>query len=144
MANLNTQVNLGAFSGNTIVATFGGVAFGAFQSIQFSDDHGVDPVAGIGDNEVIENVPGLSRYTVSAEKVVFRRDAMVASGLIPPNSAGMLQGLVFDLLQYDKVGGNVILKLSGVSYASGSLSVTANRIVSQSLQFNAIHMERAY
>jgi hypothetical protein len=130
--------NLKVRSGNRIVVVFDGKQIGMVRSVRASDDYSPEPASGIGDIHVQEYVPTMARHSLSISNLVLIRGALMASGIVPENGDAALNGLVFDLEQYDKDSGVLIRKYVGVSYASGDIDVSAHQIVVQSGQFNAL------
>ena len=130
--------NANVRSANRIAIVFDGKQVGALQSVRASDDYGLEGVYGIGDTDPIEHVPGAARYTLSVSNVVFKVNQMRAAGLIPQNGADALRGLVFDIEQYDKETGNLLVKYVGCSYASGDMDVSRNAIVMSNATFMAL------
>lgn len=130
--------NLKVRSGNRIVVVFDGKQIGMVRSVRASDDYGLEPASGIGDIHVQEYVPGMARHSLSISAMVLIKGAMMASGIVPENGDAALQGLVFDLEQYDKDTGVLIRKYVGCSYSSGDIDISAHQIVVQSGQFMAL------
>ena len=130
--------NLKVRSGNRIVVVFDGKQIGMVRSVRASDDYSPEPASGIGDIHVQEYVPTMARHSLSISNMVLIKGAMMESGIVPENGDAALQGLVFDLEQYDKDSGVLIRKYTGVSYASGDIDIGAHQIVVQSGQFNAL------
>lgn len=133
--------NIKVRSGNKIVVVFDGKQIGMVRSVRSSDDYSPEPASGIGDIHVQEYVPTMARHTLSISNMVLITGAMMASGIVPENGDGALNGLVFDLEQYDKFDGKLIRKYIGVSYASGDIDISAHQIVVQSGQFNALDVK---
>jgi hypothetical protein len=69
---------------------------------------------------------------------VLNKTSLRALGIVPENGAAALQGLVFDIEQYDKDTGDLLRKYSGCSYASGDVDVSKNAIVMSSASFMAL------
>jgi hypothetical protein len=132
------EQNLKARSANQIVVSFDGKQIGAVKSVSLNEDYSPEPVTGIGDIKVQENVPTLARYTVSVNGLVLKQSSMRAAGLFPENSDDMLAGVVFDIMVMSKEDGSLLRKYSGCSYANGSTDISANAIVVNSGTFNAL------
>lgn len=130
--------NLKVRSGNRIVVVFDGKQIGMVRSVRSNDDYSPEPASGIGDIHVQEYVPTMARHTLSVSAMVLIKGAMMEAGIVPENGDAVLQGLVFDLEQYDKDSGALLRKYTGVSYASGDIDINAHQIVVQSGQFNAL------
>ena len=130
--------NLKVRSGNRIVVVFDGKQIGMVRSVRASDDYGLEPASGIGDIHAQEYVPSMARHSLSISAMVLIKGAMMASGIVPENGDAALQGLVFDLEQYDKDTGVLIRKYVGCSYSSGDIDISAHQIMVQSGQFMAL------
>lgn len=130
--------NVKTRSGNRIVVVMDGKQIGLVRSVRSNDDYAPEPASGIGDIHVVEHVPTMARHSLSISAMVLIKGAMMEAGIVPENGDAILQGLVFDLEQYDKDTGKLLRKYVGVSYASGDMDINAHQIVVQSGQFNAI------
>lgn len=127
-------------SGNNLIVVFDGKQIGIVQSVRMNDSYGLEGAYGIGDINPQEHVPTQARYSLSVSNMVLKKGSMLAAGLVPENGDGALQGLVFDVEVYDKSSGSLVRKYSGLSYDSGDIDVTANRITVQSGQFMALNV----
>lgn len=125
-------------SGNQIAVLFDGKQIGLIQSISMNDDYAPDPASGIGDIHVQEYVPTMARHSLSVSAMLLNKSQLQAVGIVPENGDAVLQGLVFDIEQYDKLTGALLRKYTGVSYASGSIETTKHAIVTSNAQFNAL------
>lgn len=132
------QSNLKTRSGNRITVVLDGKQYGLLQSVRASDDYGPEPASGIGDIHAQEYVPSMARHVLSVSKMVLNADKMRADGIFPENGDAALQGLVFDIEQYDKDSGQLLRKYVGCSYASGDIEVSKHSIVMASGTFNAL------
>lgn len=125
-------------SGNQIAVLFDGKQIGLIQSISMNDDYAPDAASGIGDIHVQEYVPTMARHSLSVSAMLLNKSQLQAAGIVPENGDAVLQGLVFDIEQYDKLTGALLRKYTGVSYASGSIETTKHAIVTTNAQFNAL------
>ncbi|EAO3412082.1 hypothetical protein D0Q53_20490 [Salmonella enterica] len=125
-------------SGNQIKVLLDGKQVGLIQSISCNDDYAPEPASGIGDIHVQEYVPTMARHSLSVSAMLLNKSQLQAAGIVPENGDAVLQGLVFDVEQYDGLTGVLLRKYSGVSYASGSIETTKHAIVTTSAQFNAL------
>lgn len=132
------QTNLKTRSGNRIAIVIDGKQYGLLQNVRASDDYGPEPASGIGDIHAIEYVPTMARHVLSISKMVLNADKLRADGIFPENGDAVLQGLVFDIEQYDKDTGAILRKYRGCSYASGDIDVSKHAIVMASGTFNAL------
>ncbi|EAM1616322.1 hypothetical protein EU642_22055 [Salmonella enterica] len=125
-------------SGNQIKVLFDGKQIGLIQSLSCNDDYAPEPASGIGDIHVQEYVPTMARHSLSVSAMLLNKSQLQAAGIVPENGDAVLQGLVFDIEQYDNLTGVLLRKYMGVSYASGSIETTKHAIVTTSAQFNAL------
>lgn len=125
-------------SGNQIKVLFDGKQIGLIQSISMNDDYAPEPASGIGDIHVQEYVPTMARHTLSVSAMLLNKSQLQAAGIVPENGDAVLQGLVFDIEQYDGLTGVLLRKYTGVSYASGSIETQKHAIVTSNAQFNAL------
>ena len=133
-----SQVNQNVRSGNNIIITLDGHQVGVMKSLSCNDDYSPEPVTGIGDIHVQEHVPTVARHSLSASVVVLKTKSLRQLGVAAINGDWMLQGLVFDIVMFDKQNGTVLRKYMGCTYASGSMDVSANAIVMESASFMAL------
>lgn len=125
-------------SGNQIKVIFDGKQIGLIQNISMNDDYAPEPASGIGDIHVQEYVPTMARHTLSVSAMLLNKSQLQAAGIVPENGDAVLQGLVFDIEQYDGLTGTLLRKYTGVSYASGSIETQKHAIVTSNAQFNAL------
>ncbi|ELK5289393.1 hypothetical protein Q6670_004061 [Salmonella enterica] len=125
-------------SGNQIKVLFDGKQIGLIQSLSCNDDYAPEPASGIGDIHVQEYVPTMARHSLSVSAMLLNKSQLQAAGIVPENGDAVLEGLVFDIEQYDNLTGVLLRKYTGVSYASGSIETTKHAIVTTSAQFNAL------
>lgn len=137
MASTNVIVR----SGNRIVIQFNGMDIGLVQNVRMSDDYGMEPASGIGDIHVQEHVPSVARHSLDVSKMVLIKENVRSSGIYAENGDDVLKGRVFDIVKYGKDDNDVLRKYKGCSYASGSIDVSAHRIVVSNAQFMALDVE---
>ncbi|EJG5414272.1 hypothetical protein NAD41_000873 [Salmonella enterica] len=125
-------------SGNQIKVLFDGKQIGLIQSLSCNDDYAPEPASGIGDIHVQEYVPTMARHSLSVSAMLLNKSQLQAAGIVPENGDAVLEGLVFDIEQYDNLTGVLLRKYTGCSYASGSIETTKHAIVTTSAQFNAL------
>ena len=136
-------VNQNMQSGNLVKALFDGREIGTIQSVEMDDDYGLEPASGIGDPRPVEHVPGMARHSLQVSSMMFKRRSMRSAGVAPENVDGVMQGLVIDIVVYDRVSGEPIRTYHGCSYASGRTSVAKHTIVMESGTFLAIDVTGA-
>lgn len=130
--------NIQVHTGNRIAVVFDGKAIGAISSVRGNFDLSPEPVTGVGDINVIEHAPTVARHSLSISQMVLKKENMINAGISVENGDAALRGLVFDIEVYDKDSGKQLRKWTGVSYASGDIDISANRITVASGQFNAL------
>ncbi len=123
---------------NFIKILLDGQSVGIVQNMRGSDDYGLEPVHGVGNINAFEHVPTVARHNVSVGLVVLRRDLLVQKGFIPKNGKDALRGLIFDMEAYDERDGQMIKGYIGCSYASGDVSIDANRVIMRNTTFMAL------
>ena len=132
------QVNNIARSSNRFVLQIDGKVIGYAQSVSMDDDYAPEPLSGIGDIHVRENVPTIARHTLQVQEAVVRTKSLRELGIATENGDGALQGIVFDILVMDKTDETLIRKYVGCSYARGSVDVRKHSIVMTSATFMAL------
>lgn len=140
MAQATTSANLKVITGNRIKILFGGLPVGLAQSARFSDDYALEQASGIGDIHVIENVPSRANHTVSVTAMTLFTGNLRDQGVATVNGDSALLGLVFDIVIFSRDTGQPLRSAKSCSFASGTLSVEAHRIVSEEAQFRALDM----
>lgn len=136
--------NIQVHTGNRIAVIFDGKAIGAISSVRGNFDLSPEPVTGVGDINVIEHAPTVARHSLSISQMVLKKENMLNAGISVENGDAALRGLVFDIEVYDKDSGKQLRKWTGVSYASGDIDISANRITVASGQFNALDATGAF
>ena len=134
MATTNRNVR----SGNRIKVFFNNIQVGLVQQVRMNDDYGPEPASGIGDIHVTEYVPTMARHSINVTTMILQKKSLIALGISVENGDGALQGLVFDIVSYDKDTGDQLRKYVGCSYASGDMEISKHAIVMASAQFNAL------
>ena len=125
-------------SGNQINVIFDGKQIVLIHNISINDDYAPEPSSGIVDIHVQEWVPTMARHQLSVSAMLLNKSQLQAAGIVPENGDAVLQGLVFDIEQYDGLTGALLRKYAGVSYASGSIETQKHAIVTSNAQFNAL------
>ena len=131
------QVNRNVRTANLIKFFFDGKEVGLAQGLNPSDDYGMEPVYEIGDIDPQELVPTAARYSMTLDKVLLNKDALTSAGIVPENGQAVLKGYEFTVEVYDENTGDLLVSYTGVKYASGSVNIRANAIVSMNAQFMA-------
>jgi len=129
--------NLQVHSGNRIVVEADGKMIGLCQNLRCDDNYGHERASGIGDIHVQEFVPGQANHSLSIQTMHLFRKNMVDNGIVPQNGDDVLKGMEFDIVIYSKDTNQALTKYIGVKYDSGSVDISAHRIVTRSGQFLA-------
>lgn len=132
------QSNLKTQSGNRVIVSFDGKRVGLVQSVRMNDDYSPEPASGIGDIHAQEYVPTMARHTLSVSNMALKFSQLREAGIHAENGDGVLEGIVFDIVVYDKDDGRELRKYVGCSFASGDVEVSKHAIIMQSAQFNAL------
>lgn len=137
MPTINRQVQ----SANLLVIQFDAQQIGIVSSARFSGDFGLTDESGIGDNVVVEYVPGIAHVNVSASGIVLIQKNLMSAGIMPSSSVrDVLQGKVFDIGLYNRTSGAWLLKAIDCSPASIDIGVNTGRGVSFDASFRARDM----
>lgn len=140
-------------TGNRIQVLVAGHIVGLVQSMQASDDYGVQPATKVGSIEAVEIVPLEANHTINISMMMLSHDTLYQSAkgyrLIPesgnnnPTYNTALKGLEMDIIvrsfNGDDNDGKVLVMYRKCVYASGSIDVTANRIIVAQATFRATH-----
>jgi len=133
--------NIIAHSGNLITLELDGKTFGTIQRMSCSDAYNPEPVSGIGDIHAQEFVPSMAQHTITVEHAVLKVGAMRSLGVIGENGTERLKGMEFDIVVYEKNPQSSAIKelrkYRHCSYASGSINISAHRVVMSDATFNA-------
>lgn len=138
MSTINRQVQ----SSNLLLIQFDGKQIGIVQTLRMSGDFGLTDESGIGDNLVIEYVPGIAHVNVSASGIVLLTNNLIAAGIAPSSSAKeVLSGKVFDIGLYSRASGAWLLTAVDCSLASIDIGVNTGRAVTYDASFRARDMK---
>lgn len=132
--------NIVAHSGNLITLELDGKRFGTIQRMSCSDSYNPESVSGIGDIHSLEFVPSLAQHTITVEHAVLKVGAMRSLGVVGENGADRLKGMEFDIVIYEKGTDGAIKELRKYrycSFASGTINISAHRVVMSDATFNA-------
>lgn len=132
------KVNKQVQSANLLVIQFDTQVIGIVQSARFSGDFGLADESGIGDNIVVEYVPGVAHINVSASGILLIQKNLISAGFLPSSSVrDVLAGNVFDIGIYHKDSGAWLLKATDCSPASMDIGINTGRAVSYDYSFRA-------
>ena len=123
-----TTTNSNVQTGNRIIVELAGVRVGLIQSCSPSDDYGLEAAAAVGDIHVQEHVPTLARHRLSIRRMMLRTQSLRSAGIAVINGDDALNGTIFNVVYYSRDTGGILRQYTGVSWASGSVDVSANRI----------------
>jgi len=146
--------------GNRIEVHFKDQIVGLVQSMQCSDDYGVQRANTIGHIESQELIPLESNHTLTVSMMILSKDSLYLTnkGLraIPEsgedtnnahNDALKARQLEIRVVYHNPGGegdGKPLVVYQGCVYSSGTIDVTANRIVISNATFQAIHRFGAF
>lgn len=103
MNGTNRQVR----SANQVLIVVRNQVIGITKSCRIQADFALQDQAGIGDNVVIEYVPGIARITVSLSGVLLLNQNLASVGILPSTSVrDILNGNVFDVGIYSSTAGS--------------------------------------
>lgn len=133
MAATNIKVR----TGNKTVVLMDNQQVGLVQSVRANDSYGLEAVGGIGDIHSVEMVPTTATHSLSVQQLVLYTGSLRQLGMSLENGDDALKGMVFDIVTMDK-SGEVLRKYTGCSFDSGSLEISAHRVISASCEFKAL------
>jgi len=137
MATVNRQVQ----SANLLVIEFDGQQIGIVNTARFSGDFALTDESGIGDNVVVEYVPGVAHITVSTSGILLIQKNLISAGMLPSSSVrDILKGNVFDIGLYSRISGAWLLKAIDCSAASMDIGVNTGRALTFDYSFRARDM----
>jgi hypothetical protein len=153
--------------GTRLALRFDGQIVGLIQSVQASDDYGLEPVHVLGQLQCVEYVPTAARHQLTCSKIVMRNASLKKLNL-EPTSAGrwenlppqgnavtggpawgqlrVLHGKTFDIEILDMQPGpdgqvRPLATYRTCYFNGGSLEVAANRVMISNAVFFAIDRE---
>jgi len=99
-------VNKKVRSANQVLIVIKNKVIGIASSLRIAADFALQDQAGIGDNVVVEYVPGIARITVSLSGILLISTNLAAQGILPSTSVrDILEGNVFDVGVYSSIAG---------------------------------------
>jgi hypothetical protein len=100
-------VNRQVRSANQVLIVVQNQVIGISKSCRIQADFALQDQAGIGDNVVIEYVPGIARITVSLSGILLLNQNLANAGILPSVSVrDILNGNVFDVGVYSTTAGS--------------------------------------
>lgn len=125
-------------SANLLVVRYDNKEIGITQTLRFSGDFGLQDESGIGDNVVVEYVPGIAHVNVSASGIVLLNQNLLAAGIVPSSSVrDILVGNVFEIGVFSKTSGAWLIKAIDCSVASFDVGVNTGRGLTFDASFRA-------
>ena len=144
---MSNTVNKQVRSANAILITVKNQVIGISSSARFQADFALQDQAGIGDNVVIEYVPGIARVTVSLSGVLLISQNLVSAGILPTSTGvrDILAGNVFDVGVYTTVAGSntagsCLLLASSCMPSQMGYSVQTGQAVTYDHSFSALDL----
>ncbi len=138
MASGITQ-NVQSFVGNLTVLYWAGSVFAMTQNCRVVTDYQQQPNSGVGNNEAIEYVPGLTTITVELTAAAARTISMESIGIAPVNTEDILLGNVFDLIIYDKLTPRPLISVRKLSISQDTLTIAKHAINQFDATFMALY-----
>lgn len=143
MANgTNKQVR----SANQVLITVQNQVIGIVSSCRIQADFALQDQAGIGDNVVIEYVPGIARITVSLSGILLINQNLANAGILPSKSVrDILNGTVFDVGVYTTTAGtntpgSLLVAAYSCTPANMSYSVDTGQALKYDHSFSALDL----
>jgi hypothetical protein len=142
MNGTNQQVR----SANQCLIVVRNMVIGITQSLRIQADFALQDQAGIGDNVVVEYVPGIARVTASLSGVFLIQQNLIAAGILPNQSIRqILNGSVFDVGVYTtqagtNTPGNLLIKAISCSPSNMSVSADTGQSVKYDHSFSALDL----
>ena len=128
--------NVQSYVGNLTVLYLDGKAWAMTQSVRIVTDYGQQANSGVGDNEVIEYVPGMTQITFEVSGAMSRSASLQSEGLSPATTEDILLGNTFHAKIYDKYSRGVIKTVLGLSVSQDTITIAKHAIN----QFDATFM----
>lgn len=146
----------GVATGNIVTIDFGKAKLGLVQTMQITEDFGVQPASGIGDIEPAEHVPGTSRIQLQMDSILIFKNAVDSAlnvttelpatlndkesidsaDIAPSEPRRILEGRTFTITVMT-MGGVTIRQYLDCVYASGNFSIQKHSMISRSATFMA-------
>lgn len=142
MNGINAQVR----TSNHIVITIANQAIAIVQSARFQVDFALSDQAGIGDNLVVEYVPGIARATASLSGVVKANKNLLAAGILPSQSMReILYNNVWDVGVYTTTPGSntpgaLLLKAISCTPSNVSVSIDTGQALKYDVGLNCLDL----
>ncbi len=124
-------------TGNRAILKMKGEEVGFAQNVTASDDHGLQPVGGLGEPETQELVTGNVTHTISCSKFWIYNRKLNAIGVVPIKGQ-YLEGIEIDIEIIDESSGEVLEHYSGCKFASGSRTYAAHQVTGEDATFRAL------
>lgn len=129
-------------TGNRVLLKLGGKTIGGgTQSVDFSDDFGLQDVDGLGSPETKELVPGKLMHSISLSRFFIYNKKLVDLGFAP-NSDEVLTAGDLEVEVIDNVSGETLELYTGCKVASGTRSYSKHAITVESAQIRALHKSK--
>lgn len=125
-------------TGNRAVFKIAGTVIGLAQSVEVSDDFGLQEVDGLGQIEVQELVPGKLTHRISGSSYFVSNKNLRQMGLVP-ESGDWLSSPEFEVEIQDAVTFTTVESYVGCKFATHSRSYGKHQITGQSFQIYARH-----
>lgn len=141
----NNQVR----SANQCLILINNQVIGITQSVRIQADFALQDQSGIGDNVVIEYVPGIARVTASVSGVFLINQNLINAGILPSQSVRqILNANVFDIGVYStqagtNTPGSLLIKAISCTPSNMSVSVDSGQSVKYDSSYSALDLSGA-
>ncbi len=135
----NLGTNVQSFVGNLTSLYVAGTPIALTQSCRIITDYQQQPNSGMGNNEAIEYVPGMTSITVEITNAMLRTQSMESLGISPINTADILKGIVFDLIIFDKLTPQPIISVRKLSISQATITIAKHAIYQLDATFMALY-----
>lgn len=128
--------NVQSYVGNLTVLYLDGKPWAMTQSVRVVTDYGQQANSGVGDNEVIEYVPGMTQITFEMTAAQSRMASPESEGIIPASTEDILLGNIFNAVIFDKYTKKPMKTVLGLSVSQDTITIAKHAIN----QFDATFM----
>ena len=120
--------------------TGGPVEFILLQNVRGSDDYAPEAVSGIGDIHAREYPPTMARHQFRLGGYMVKDEPAIEGGFFSEDGDQRLEQIAFDVMIATKEGPE-LRRYLGCTFASGSFTLTAHRLLMKNAVFNALNVQ---
>lgn len=129
-------------SGNRVLLKLAGKTIGGgVQNVNFSDDHGLQDVDGLGSPETQELVPGKLTHTISLSSFFIYNKKLTDLGFVPTSDEVLTAGGL-EIEVIDNVSGETLELYTGAKVASYSRQYSKHALSGMDATFRALHKSK--